>query len=76
MKNRGFTLIESMIVLAIIGIVVAVAAPVINGKPIGELSRTECVGGYLFDKRSNKQIIGEKGGGVLCTVEQTVQGPR
>ena len=60
-KQNGFTVIELMIVIAIIGIIAAIAVPVINGQRGGFV----CQGGYAFTYQG-QQIIGENGGGVRC----------
>lgn len=64
MKNKGVTLIEIIIVLAIIGILLSIAIPVVNGKSKPRPSQVvfvepppvdatpslteECVGGFAF----------------------------
>lgn len=68
MKN-GFTLIELMIVMAIIGILVAVAYPVATGKTVREgFHETKCVAGYTFTNTRNPvQILDNQGKGIPCS---------
>lgn len=73
MKNKGFTLIEMMIVIAITGIITAVALPFfgINVQSHLAPNNTICKGGYLFSYEPNgidQQIISDQGGGVKCNV--------
>ena len=72
MIQRGFTFIEMMIVLVIIGIFVAAAYPVISGKTVREgLSETKCVAGYTFtNTRDPAQILDHQGKGIPCSTPQ------
>lgn len=78
-RVKGFTLIEAVIVLAIVGILLAVVLPVMLGTTKGKrLNGTwgangfieeRCIGGYRVLIGSNgkpEQIIGDNGSGVRC----------
>ena len=76
--KNGFTLIELMIVVAIISIVVALVMPVISGTGTGGaqnlsfgvhgLVETRCINGYMFtvSEGGARQIMDELGHGVKC----------
>ena len=73
MKQIGFTLIELMIVLAIIGIIVILSIQAVGSGPITidrmVNGRSICKGGYLYNEDTQgfqQQVIGEQGGGVPC----------
>ena len=75
MKTRGFTLIEMMIVISIIGIVLAITFNAVNGDSnkvqfgVNGMSETRCINGYTFIVGRNgsvQQMLNAQGGGVQC----------
>lgn len=65
--NKGFTLIELTTLICIVGIGLAILTAGAQGNSsTSQSDGTVCRGGYKFDRGSNKQIIGENGGGVKC----------
>lgn len=77
MKQRGFTLIEVMVVCVMVAIVILIAIPAIIGSSntsnitYGAMGMTEsrCIENYKFiiDQRGNsRQILDEFGKGVRC----------
>jgi len=77
MKQRGFTLIEMMIAVVIVGIVGLLALGVVNGTTpsnslsigVNGLTEIRCIESYKFVVGENghaRQILDEFGKGVRC----------
>lgn len=79
MNNKGFTMIEALIVIAIVGIIAAIAVPLVIGiSPLskGNISfglngatETRCINGYLFVVGADggaRQVLDEFGKGTRC----------
>ena len=75
-KMKGFTAVEVLIVIAILGILIALGINAYNGKSSGTISygfngalETRCVGGHFFvigPKGQLEQVLDSKGNGVPC----------
>ncbi len=76
MKQRGFTLIEMMIVVVMLGIVATLIMGVVGGATgnsnlsfgVNGMLESRCVEGYKFivTQEGSRQILDEFGKGVRC----------
>lgn len=77
MKRNGFTLIELMVVVVIVGIIGMILLGVVTGSTAGintsfginGVTETRCINGYKFvigQSGSAQQILNDNGGGVSC----------
>lgn len=85
MTQRGFTLIEAVVIVCIVMILAAVALPWLAGVPLSNgnisygvngVTESRCIEGYKFVIGSDgnaRQILDEFGKGVRCA--ETASGP-
>lgn len=73
-NERGLTLIELMIVIAILGILAAIIIPAIQGKQPQQQASTKCIAGYTFTLR-DVQVLDSQGRGIPCSDSSGFSGP-
>jgi prepilin-type N-terminal cleavage/methylation domain-containing protein len=83
-KQKGFTLIELMVVFVMLTVIGLIAAPVIMGVPMSNnnvtwgvngMTESRCIEGYKFvvDQQGNaRQILDEFGKGARCETQPKV----
>lgn len=82
MKQRGFTLIELMVVFVVIAIFIMIAIPAITGSAsmssgkvtwgVNGMTESRCIEGYKFvvgQEGQARQILDEFGKGVRCELQ-------
>lgn len=67
--HAGFTLIELMIVVAIIGIISSIVVSTLSGNTSQLFTTTPCKAGYTFSRDVNgyeQQVFDNQGRGIPC----------